>query len=510
MLGVALLFIGLLPTGPDREAPPTPQSASRYLRVPTGPTIEVDVAASAAIDDTPLPPEEERFLHTVDPRTFLTPYADSVLVEHPEWICDSPAPADALVVATDGRSENPGTFEQPLASITEAMSRAEPGQHILVRGGRYEEQVVISARSGRADAWITLRSYPGERAIVAPDVGQNAIALRRGSSYINIACFELAGPIQRPEAVPASASEMRERKLAGQGPAQNPQNYGAGIDIGDRADTRNGLLSHHVRVIANEVHHFAEMGISAVEASHITISGNVVYENALYGCHAGSGIGLGYMLDNGGPDNSDGYTNYIIGNVAYANENRSLQCFSDSIGPVITDGNGIILDENDSNDYQGRTLVADNVIYGNGGRGILLFKSSRADVINNVSYHNSFTDQLSGRDGPHPEIAVAEASDVRIYNNIAIPRPGNTAFVNNKANVDERANLLADPGQGTELFIGPGSTGAGTDFSLIEEAEVLVGGGIPFLMTVDPDGQPVVVDPALLGSVYNVGPSTYR
>lgn len=502
--GLALLLIALLPTGPDREAPPVPQSSSRFLRNPTGPALAVDDAALADAQSfqSGIGEAEAAFLHTVDPRTFLPPYTDSVLLDHPRWICDSPAPADALHVATDGDDAAPGTVDRPLATISSAVDRAQPGQQVLVRGGTYREAVTIRGRSGRADAWITLRSYPGERAVISVDVGQNAVALRQGSSYINIACLELAGPTERPEAIPASPGLMRERRLAGAGANDIPQNYGAGVDVGDQSDTRAGQLSHHVRIVANEVHDFAEMGISAVEVSHITIAGNTVYRNARYSCHAGSGIGIGYMLDTGGPDNADGYTNYIVGNIAYANENRSLQCFSDSIGAVLTDGNGIIVDDDDSNGYQARTLVADNLVFGNGGRGILVFNSSRVDVLNNIAYHNANTPDLMGRGRPHPDIAVANSADVRVYNNIAVPRDGNRAFVTSGDDVDARANLFTEPGPGTDLFATPGLDGS-ADFTIRPEAADRVAGGIPFLMTVGQDGQPAVVDPATLGTVFN-------
>lgn len=502
---VSLLLIAMLPAGPSREAPPVPQSASRYLRSNTSTTLEFGVSAEAAIAAVAaVEPEEAAYLYTVDPETFLTPFADSVLVDHPDWICDTPAPEDAIHVATDGDAGAPGTVDQPLASISEAVSRAQPGQHVLVRRGRYAEEVLISGVSGRPDAWITVRSYPGERATIVSDIGQNAIAVRKGSSYVNIACFQLSGPTMRPEAVPGSPAENRERRLSGVGFAQLPKNYGAGVDVGDQADTRAGLLSHHIRIIANEVHDYAEMGISAVEASHITVAGNVVYRNAKYSCHAGSGIGIGYMLDAGGPDNGDGYSNYIVGNVAYGNENQALQCFSDTIGAVLTDGNGIIIDDNDSNGYQARTLVADNVVYNNGGRGILVFQSSRVDVINNVSYHNAFTENLMGRDGPHPEIAVAKGDDVRIYNNIAVPRAGNQAFADNRSNADARANLFADPGPATDLFSAP-SLDRTADFSVREEAIEQISGGIPFLATVDVDGQIEVTSPTTMGTIYNAG-----
>lgn len=501
--GLALLLIAVLPAGPDQEAPPVPQSSSRFLRDVTAPTIEVGDGARAEGEfESGVGEAEAAFLHTVDPQTFLTPYADSVVLDHPSWICDSPAPSNALHVAPNGNDGNPGTVDRPLASINAAASRVEPGQQILVRGGTYREAVTIKGRSGRPDAWITLRSYPGERAVISVGVGQNAVALRGGSSYVNIACLELAGPTEQPEAIPASPSLMRERRLSGAGANEIPQNYGAGVDIGDQADTKAGTLSHHVRIVANEVHDFAEMGISAVEVSHVTMAGNTVYRNARYSCHAGSGIGIAYMHDTGGPDNSDGYSNYIVGNVSYANEQRSLQCFTDNLGAVITDGNGIIIDDHDSTNYQARTLVADNVVFGNGGRGILVFNSSRVDVVNNIAYQNAQTPELMGRSGPHPDIAVASSDDVRVYNNIAVSLDRNEAFIESNSSVDARANLFDPPEP--DLFVQPATDGS-ADFTLTPGSEAVVAGGIPFLATVGSDGEPVVETTVPIGTIHNTG-----
>ena len=101
---VSMLVIAMLPAGPGREAPPTPQSSSRYLRDPGASTMEIAVSAEAALAD--VADEEAEAAHqTVDPLTFLTPFADSVLIDHPEWICDTPAPENAIYVATDGQPD---------------------------------------------------------------------------------------------------------------------------------------------------------------------------------------------------------------------------------------------------------------------------------------------------------------------------------------------------------------------------------------------------------------------
>lgn len=52
-------------------------------------------------------------------------------------------------------------------SIASAMSAAKPGQTICLRGGTYNQSPNIRPPSGTSTARITLRSYPGERAVIA-------------------------------------------------------------------------------------------------------------------------------------------------------------------------------------------------------------------------------------------------------------------------------------------------------------------------------------------------------
>ncbi len=72
-------------------------------------------------------------------------------------------------VAPKGDDDGPGTKQRPFATITKALSKAEPGDTVQVRKGRYdaEKPKLNFARSGRADAWIVLQSAdgPGEAEI---------------------------------------------------------------------------------------------------------------------------------------------------------------------------------------------------------------------------------------------------------------------------------------------------------------------------------------------------------
>ena len=135
-----------------------------------------------------------------------------------------------------------------------------------------------------------------------------------------------------------------------------------------------------------------EARITSVESSNLEILHNEVFDNSFWGAEQGSGISFWRSVDAGvGPD-ADGYHDRIVGNIVYRNENKVFSQWRD--GEVITDGNGIILDTSDDEGYTGRTLVANNVVFDNGGRGILVFGASRVDIVSNTTYRNGRTPGL--------------------------------------------------------------------------------------------------------------------
>ena len=77
-----------------------------------------------------------------------------------------PEPAN-YYVATNGSDSNPGTsLAQPFATLAKAVSVANPGNLIYVRGGTYAQTAKIRlTRSGSAAQPIRVRAYPGEHPI---------------------------------------------------------------------------------------------------------------------------------------------------------------------------------------------------------------------------------------------------------------------------------------------------------------------------------------------------------
>ncbi|GIW78659.1 MAG: hypothetical protein KatS3mg105_0466 [Gemmatales bacterium] len=64
-----------------------------------------------------------------------------------------------------GSDKNPGTKEKPFATINHAIERLRPGETLYLRGGIYYEHVDVIV-SGKPKQPITIRSYPGELAIL--------------------------------------------------------------------------------------------------------------------------------------------------------------------------------------------------------------------------------------------------------------------------------------------------------------------------------------------------------
>lgn len=70
-----------------------------------------------------------------------------------------------VVDAAKGDDGNAGTQTAPLRSVQAAINRATLGTTIMLRGGLYFERLMVAMR-GSADKPITLRSWPGETAMI--------------------------------------------------------------------------------------------------------------------------------------------------------------------------------------------------------------------------------------------------------------------------------------------------------------------------------------------------------
>ena len=104
-------------------------------------------------------------------------------------------PNTSFYVATTGNDSNPGTQSAPWRTVQHAADTARAGSTVNVWAGIYEELVSINASGNASDGFITLRSYPGETAVLdathfTPS-GRQAVLTIHNQSYIRIEGFEI-------------------------------------------------------------------------------------------------------------------------------------------------------------------------------------------------------------------------------------------------------------------------------------------------------------------------------
>gem|GEM_PF-876015 len=285
-------------------------------------------------------------------------------------------------------------------------------------------------RSGLEGCPVVIANLPGERPKLKLD-GWNGISIPTGVSYVEIHGLDIEGNNAN---VSLNDAINQPGSCANPTGSVQPRFNGNGITI---TGVNGGTLHpHHIKVVNNIVHDCGGGGINAIEADYITIEGNTSYNNSWYTVYGTSGISVFHPWNF---DTKPGYHNYVVNNRCYGNK---LFVRVPAFGCNFTDGNGIIIDDFKNSqasssiryqEYTGRTLVANNIVYNNGGSGIHAYKGLRTDIVNNTAYQNS---QSQGPSGEYPvgEIYAQESGDINIVNNIIRPITGENTFTTNRLN----------------------------------------------------------------------------
>jgi len=322
----------------------------------------------------------------------------------------SPANGRTLHVSPKGGPAGNGSAESPFATIPQALAIVKPGETILVAAGTYIEPRGVSIKtSGRPDAWIRIKAAPGPRPKIVSS-GWSGIGMSGGICYVEIQGLEL-------QWVP--------------NPKVAKQVDGVGL--------APAYACHHLRFINNVIHGFGTGGLCALDCDYLHVEGNIIYNTSKTSPYGGSAISLCRAFN---LDENPGYHNVVRGNVCYDNELLvSVLETSGGNGRTLTDGNGIIIDvfkrsranprKPHTQDrggalepYRGRTLIENNLIYDNGGRGIHVFRSEKVDIVNNTCYMNQKSADINAG-----ELTAIQSSEVVFLNNIAYGRKekrGNT------------------------------------------------------------------------------------
>ena len=383
---------------------------------------------------------------------------------------------DYYVSPNGNDSSNGGNAATAFKTLQKAESVVQPGDVVLIGNGIYEgdpkargegSALLAINVSGRPDAWITWKAQPGQKPELRP---RQWSGIEIHGSYHIIDGLTLIGgndEISLVEAIAASKVSPKESRFNTNG-----------IFVEGRRNPADAK-PHHIIIRNNIVGKMPGGGIVAIEADHITIEDNNVFDNAWFMEYAGSGITL---LNTWAFDDAPGYHVIIQRNMVWNNKtmvpwNRTGK---------LSDGNGILLDVTDqtvaggatnpngdtvvaTNEaasakpkrpvWKARSLIANNLSAYNGGSGIHTFRTSHVDIANNTTYWN-------GSVVNYEELFANRSTDIVILNNVIVPRPGGKVTSNNR-NTDIRWDYNLYPVT-QNVVSGPNDIVADPKFMLVD------------------------------------------
>jgi parallel beta-helix repeat protein len=359
------------------------------------------------------------------------------------------------VSSTNGNDRSSGTDQNsPFASLQKAADMAGAGDTVYIMPGNYSntdpnQNVVTLNKSGTAVAPITFKAFdPNNKPVIKV---RNYVGIEVAGSYINLDGLIVEGNAKEFSNMTVEQVDALQKS---QGRFTSPVTSGTGIAIG--GFYRNAS-PHHVTITNSTIKDNPGGGISAIRADYITIENNEVAGNSFYSTYNTSGISL---YQNNNSDGNNGLKNIIRNNIVHNNKNlikdfnhfkeENLNHPDPALRPKITDGNGIIIDDAARTQviqnvdggqspqnlpaYQGKTLIENNKVYDNGGRGIQTFNSSNVEIKNNTLANNLLTPGIWGENVTINSTAAAKAKGadqaVTLSNNNIVSRSAVLDLIN--------------------------------------------------------------------------------
>jgi hypothetical protein len=292
-------------------------------------------------------------------------------------------------VATTGNDANAGTLAAPWRTIQKAANTVAAGSVVCVRGGTYNEVVVVNVSGSAAGGTITFQSYPGETAVLdgtglTVPLGWGPMIMIQNKSYITIQGFEI-------------------RNYTSSAKSHSP----IGIFVtgyGDHIQLLNNVVhnieTNYTGKSGGDAHGIAVYGTAAPNS----INGIVIDSNQLYSLKLGSSESL---VVNG---NVDGFT--ITNNIVHDNNNIGIDVIGfegkspdpayDQARNGTVRGNTVYNINSYGNPAYGRERSADG-IYVDGGRDTLIEQ--------NIVHHTNLGIELASEHAGHA------TSNITVRNN---------------------------------------------------------------------------------------------
>ncbi|HEY0156150.1 MAG TPA: right-handed parallel beta-helix repeat-containing protein [Thermoanaerobaculia bacterium] len=247
----------------------------------------------------------------------------------------SAAGAATYYVDDSGSNSNPGTLASPFRTITYGLTFIDgPNDVLYVRGGTYNEQVLIWNKHGNSNEEIWIKGYNGEKPVIdGTGIGDKNLVAINESSYVYFTGFVVQNSPRAGilvwDAHHINVEWNTVKTTVRSGIHAGTDNYGnthhivfkgnvvsdavrmnlPGLNPGTWVQALSCYNSHDVVMTENWVSKSYGEGIDCVTSDNCTITKNTVWDN----------FGVNIYLDNAQYAKVDGNFVYNTGNTQYYN-----------------------------------------------------------------------------------------------------------------------------------------------------------------------------------------------
>jgi Right handed beta helix region len=342
---------------------------------------------------------------------------------------------NTFYVSTSGNDANAGTQAAPWRTVQHAVDSVHAGGTVNVRGGVYPELVNVHASGNAKEGFITLRSYPGETAVLdaqkfVPE-GRTAILTIRNQSYVRIQGLEIRnfhtaehrltpmgisviGSGSHIELLKNNVHHIEQTFNGRDAPGRGGNGFGIAVYGTDAKTPITDLL-----IDGNEVHHLqtgsSESLVVNGNVTHFRITHNTVHDNNNIGIDV---IGFERTAPDPAVDQArDGvvsenlvYNIHSKGNPAYGNDENSDGIYVDGGAHILIERNimhdvdfGIELASEHKDRITGYVIARNNLIFHAHTAGVSIGgydqqrgHTEHCTIVNNTLYENDTSGTGSG------------------------------------------------------------------------------------------------------------------
>lgn len=246
--------------------------------------------------------------------------------------------AHVYYVSPTGSDANNGSINAPFKRINNALSKAIAGDTVFVRAGNYTEKVKFP-KSGRLEKQITLKAYPGEKAVIDGTgmvaAGKETLVSISNVSYVTIEGFDIcnfksAAPWVSVNGIVADAGAgnivIRRNKI---------------YNIEHNAAPADGRSAHAIEILGNTNTAMKNILVEENEihdcntgySENLTINGYVdgftIRRNKIYNAE-----NIGIDAAGGYAANADPALNYARNGLITENELYNIDMTTGPVGPI--------------------------------------------------------------------------------------------------------------------------------------------------------------------------------